>query len=121
GRRIAYGRSEAGSDWSQIYIMDVATGNEIDEPLKWARNSKIDWARDGSGFYYRRYPEPVQGELHQSTTLNRMISFHKLGTRQTDDKVVYCRPDHPDWGLGIRPTDDGRYLVLYINRSTQNQ
>lgn len=111
GQLIAYARSEAGSEWSQIYLVDVATGKTIDEPLKWARFTQITWAKDGSGFYYTRNPEP-QGELHQSLALNQMIAFHKVGTKQTDDKVVYRRPDHPEWTFEVRPTDDGKYLVL---------
>ena len=75
-------------------------------------HTQIEWAKDGSGFYYRRYPEPPQGELHQAAALNQMISFHKIGTKQADDKVVYCRPDHPDWNFEVKPTDDGKYLVL---------
>jgi prolyl oligopeptidase len=120
GRLLAYARSEAGSDWQQIYVVYVATGNTIDEPLKWAR-TRIWWAKDGSGFYYRRYPEPPQGEAYQALLINQMVSFHKIGTKQSEDKVVYCRPDHPDWIFNLAPTDDGKYLVLHINPSTDPQ
>jgi prolyl oligopeptidase len=121
GRLLGYARSEAGSDWQQIHVIEVATGKEIDEPIKWARFTSIDWPIDNSGFYYHRYPEPPKGELHQSSALNQMISFHKLGTKQSDDKVVYRRPDHLDWNFGVTPTDDGKYLVLNIGRSTDPQ
>src|SRR3954468_14266464 len=103
GRLLAYARSEGGSNWQQIYIIDVATGNAIDEPLTWTRG-QIRWAGDGSGIYYSRYSEPSHGESPQSLLRNQTISFHKLGAKQADDKVVYCRPDHPDWTFDVRPT-----------------
>jgi prolyl oligopeptidase len=122
GRLLAYTRSESGSDWEQIYIVDVATGKAIDEPLKWARTSEIAWTTDGSGFYYDRYAEPPQGKSHQSLVLNQMVSFHKIGTKQADDKVVYRRPDHPDWDFEVIPTEDGKYLFLsMMSGNTQNQ
>jgi prolyl oligopeptidase len=121
GRLLAYARSEAGSDWQQIHIIDVATSKEVDEPLKWSRFTQIDWAKDNSGFYYNRYPEPPEGELHQAAALNEMVMFHKLGTKQADDGLVYRRPDHPDWNFGVSPTHDGKYLVLSISRSTDPQ
>ena len=120
GQLLAYARSEAGSDWNQIYVVDVATGKAIDEPLTWTR-AHIAWAKDGSGFYYRRYPEPPQGLAYQALVLNAMVSFHKLGTKQADDKVVYFRPDHPDWRFNIETTHDGKYLVLHIGRGSDNK
>jgi prolyl oligopeptidase len=121
GRLLAYARSEAGSDWQQIHVIDVATGKEIDEPLKWSRFTQIDWAKDGSGFYYNRYPEPPAGESHQQAALNQMVSFHKLSTKQADDQLIYRRQDHPDWNFGVGPTHDGKYLVLSLSRSTDPQ
>src|SRR4051812_21325521 len=121
GKLLAYARSEAGSDWQQIHIIDVKTGKALDETLKWSRFTQIDWAKDGSGFYYNRYPEPPAGELHQSAALNQVVSFHKLGTKQSVDKVVYKRPDHPDWNFGVTPSDDGKYLVLSVAHSTDPQ
>jgi prolyl oligopeptidase len=121
GRYLAYARSEAGSDWQQIYVLDVETGKELEDHLKWARFTSIAWKKDGSGFYYNRYPEPLPGETHQSAALNQMVYFHKLGTKQDADELVYRRPDHPDWGFDIAPTDDGKYVVLSISRSTDPQ
>ena len=59
--------------------------------------------------------------MHQAAALNQLISFHKIGTKQADDKVVYCRPDHPDWYFGVKPTDDGKYLVLIISGDNRRQ
>jgi prolyl oligopeptidase len=121
GRLLAYSRSEAGSDWQQIFVIDVKTGKPLADHLKWSRFTQIEWVKDGSGFYYNRYPEPPAGEQHQKAALNQMVSFHKLGTKQEDDKLVYRRPDHPDWGFELKPTDDGKYLVLQVARSTDPQ
>ncbi len=121
GRLLAYARSEAGSDWQQIYVLDVESGKTLEEPLKWSRFTEVDWTKDGGGFYYNRYPEPPAGELHQTAARNQMVYFHKLGTKQAEDQLVYRRPDHPDWNFWVTHSDDGRYLVLTIARSTDPQ
>ena len=109
GKLLAYARSEAGSDWQQIYVVDVATGKQLPDHLKWARFSDIAWAKDGSGFYYSRYPEPAPGEQYQSVATNQMIYFHKLGDEQADDTLIYRRPGQP--GLELRPRADRRRQV----------
>jgi prolyl oligopeptidase len=121
GRVVAYARSEAGSDWQQIYVLDVKSGKTLEDHIKWCRFTEVEWTKDGSGFYYNRYPEPPEGELHQTAALNQMIYFHKLGTKQAEDKLVYRRPDHPDWNFWATRSNDGQYLVLSISRSTDPQ
>jgi prolyl oligopeptidase len=121
GRYLAYARADAGSDWRQIYVLEVDSGKLLDDHLKWARFTGISWLKDGSGFYYNRYPQPAEGELHQATALNQMVYFHKLGTKQEEDQLIYRRPDHPDWSFGVEPTEDSKYLVLMISRSTDPQ
>jgi prolyl oligopeptidase len=121
GRYLAYARADAGSDWQQIYVLDVDTGKLLDDHLKWARFTGIDWTKDGTGFYYNRYPEPPPGEQYQTAALNQMVYFHKLGTKQEEDQLVYRRPDHPDWGFSVAPTEDNKYLVLSISPSTDPQ
>ncbi len=121
GRYLAYSRTEAGSDWQQIYVLDVQTGKHLDDHLKWSRFTSIDWNKAGTGFYYSRYPEPKLGQQYQAAALNQMVYFHKLGAQQTEDQLEYRRPDHPDWHFGIGVTDDGAYLVLEIERSTDPQ
>jgi len=121
GRYLAYARSESGSDWRQIFVLDVATGETLGDHLQWARFTSLEWTKDGAGFYYNRYPEPPEGEQHQTAARNQMVYFHKLGTKQEDDQLVYRRPDHPDWSFDVTATDDGKYLVLTISRSTDPQ
>jgi prolyl oligopeptidase len=121
GKLLAYARSEAGSDWQQILLVDVETGDARPDHLQWARFSDIAWARSGNGFYYSRYPVPPEGEQHQIAALNQMLYFHALGTTQDEDQLIYRRPDHPEWSFGIMPSDDGKYLVLSISRGTDPQ
>jgi prolyl oligopeptidase len=101
--------------------MEVDSGKQLPDHIKWSKFSSVDWTKDGSGFFYTRYPEPEEGEKYQASTLNQMIYFHKLGTKQEDDTLVYRRPDHPEWHFGFGVTDDGKYLVLTIDRSTDPQ
>ncbi len=121
GKRIAYSRSDAGSDWQQIFVRDIESGEDLPDRIDFVRFGGVAWKRDGTGFYYSRYPEPAPGEKYQQAALNQMLYYHKLGTPQSEDVQIYKRPDHPDWTFGAGPTDDGKYLVLSISRSTDPQ
>ena len=121
GRHLAYGRREAGSDWSTIHVLEIETGQALDDTLRWTRFGNIVWNAKGSGFYYARYPKPVPGQQFQSLAINQKIYFHRLHTPQEQDTLVYQRPDHPEWSFSLTRTDDDRYLVLSIYRSTDPQ
>lgn len=121
GHLLAYSRTDAGSDWQEIFILDVETGKQLEDHIQWCRFGGVDWKKDGSGFYYARYPEPPAEKKHQASALNQMVYFHKLGTKQADDQLVYRRPDHPDWHFSFGLTDDDKYAVLLIERSTDPQ
>lgn len=121
GKYLAYSRSEAGSDWQQIFVFDVESGEQLSDHLQWSRFGGMAWNKAGDGFFYSRYPEPPEGAKHQTSALNKMIYFHKLGDDQSKDRLIYRRPDHPDWGFYISPTDDGEYLVLSLKQGTDPQ
>ncbi|HEX6962765.1 MAG TPA: prolyl oligopeptidase family serine peptidase, partial [Lacipirellula sp.] len=121
GRLLAYARQEAGSDWSTIRVVEVDTGRDLADELKWARHGNIVWNAEGDGFYYARYPEPPEGEKYQALSLNQMIYFHRLGQPQSDDRLVFRQPDNPTWSFWLTRTDDNQYLVLMIFRSTDPQ
>ncbi|MEM6329003.1 MAG: prolyl oligopeptidase family serine peptidase [Planctomycetota bacterium] len=139
GRYLAYQKSEAGSDWKTIRVMDLETKQEVTlsddgatgdgatgdgatpDVLRWVKFTGIEWAKDGSGFYYSRYPEPAEGEAFQSVALNRKVFFHKLGDPQSKDRLVYEDPEHPDWGASVQLTEDGRFEVLSVSRGTDDQ
>src|SRR6185312_6196304 len=101
GKYLAYSRSSAGSDWEEIFVVEVSNGNALDDHLKWSKFGGTEWNKAGTGFYYSRYPEPKEGEKFQASALNQMVYFHKVGTKQEDDQLVYRRPDHPDWNFGF--------------------
>jgi len=121
GRYLAHGRREAGSDWSTIYVLEIETGQPLEETLRWTRFGNIVWNAEGSGFYYARYPEPEEGKEFQSLATNQKIYFHRLHTPQEQDLLVYERTDHPEWSFSLTRTDDNRYLMLSIHRSTDPQ
>ncbi|MDB6074947.1 MAG: prolyl endopeptidase [Verrucomicrobiaceae bacterium] len=118
GKYLAYGLSKAGSDWVEFRVRDVETGKDHDDELKWIKFSDASWAKDGSGFYYGRYPAPKDGAAMTQKNENKRVYFHKLGTKQEEDPVVYARPDRPEWGYDASVTDDGRYLVITISQGT---
>ena len=117
GKLLAYGRGEAGSDWQKIRIMEVETGKEFEEVLNWCKFSSIAWKHDNSGFYYNRFP--AEGEVAPEDRNNyNKVFWHKLGTPQSQDILIY--EDKTDKELGFYPfiTEDGKYLVLHIGKGT---
>lgn len=118
GKLLAYSISRGGSDWNEIFVRDVATGKDTGDHLKWVKFSGMSWAKDGSGFYYSRYDEPAPGAALTQTNEFQKFCFHKLGTPQSEDVVIYQRDDHPRWGFGGGVTEDGRFLVLSIREGT---
>jgi prolyl oligopeptidase len=118
GKMLVWGTSKAGSDWQEFRIRNIDTGEDLPEVLRWIKFSGASWAADGSGFYYGRFPEPKEGGALTEQNKNKSIYFHKLGTPQTEDRLVYARPDQPDWGFYAGVTDDGRYLILTVTEGT---
>ena len=115
-RYIAVNRSEAGSDWSQIRVMDVETGEETGDILRWIKFSGAAWFKDG--FFYSRYPEPQEGdELSAANTFHR-VYYHKLGTPQEEDKLIYTNDDAPNMYHWCSTTEDKKYLILYASTGT---
>src|SRR5881296_2896295 len=113
GRLLAYGTSASGSDWEEFRVRDVAEGRDLSDHLKWIKFSGASWTNDGAGFFYSRYPEPADKALTDVNRFQRLY-FHRLGTDQAQDLLVYERPDQPDWGMNAEVTDDGRYAVLHV-------
>jgi prolyl oligopeptidase len=117
GRYLAYGVSESGSDWQTWHVMEVATRKVYDDAVRWVKFGEAAWGKEGSGFYYPRYEEPKSDEQFQQLNLNQRICFHRVGSPQSDDKVVYRRTDHPDWCFAPQVTDDGHYLVILVRKA----
>lgn len=118
GKLLVYGLSKAGSDWQEFRVKDIDAGKDREDVLEWIKFSGASWAKDGSGFYYSRYPQPKEGAALTEANKNQKVYFHKLGTPQSEDRLIYERPDQPDWGLHAYVTDDGHYLTFSVTDGT---
>lgn len=121
GKKLVYAIQDGGTDWRTVKVLDVDTGKVLDDDVEWVKFSGLSWAKDGSGFYYSRFPAPPEGKKFQSTNENQAVYFHKLGTPQSADALVYATPEHPKWGHGASVTDDGKWLVIYTTEGTDNR
>ncbi len=120
GKLMAYGLADAGSDWQKWKVRDVETGKDLPDQIEWVKFSSASWKPDGSGFFYSRYDEP-KGEELKAANFNHKLYFHKMGTPQSEDVLVYERPDHKDWLFQGRVTDDGAYLIIHVARGTESK
>lgn len=114
GNLLLYGVAASGSDWQEFKIRRVTDGVDLSDHLRWIKFSGAAWTRDGKGFFYSRYPEPRTGEAMVGQNRDMKVYYHRIGTVQTDDVLVYERLDQPDWGFGVHVTHDGRYLVMAV-------
>jgi prolyl oligopeptidase len=121
GKLLAYTISAAGSDWSEIRVRDVATGKDLPDELKWIKWSGASWSKDGRGFYYSRYDEPKPGEELAQTNYYMKLYYHRLGTPQSEDQLIYKRDDQKEWGFGAGVTEDGRYLIITVSKGTDDK
>jgi len=114
GKRLAYGLSSSGSDWQEWHVRDVETGADLPDLIKWVKFAGASWKKDGSGFFYSRYDEPKAETMMKGTNYFQKLYFHKIGTPQSDDQLIYDRPDQKDWFIRGSVTQDGNYLVINI-------
>jgi prolyl oligopeptidase len=121
GSMLVYAVQDGGTDWRTVKLLDVATGNVLDDEVKWVKFSPLSWAADGSGFYYSRFAAPESGRTYQSTNLNQTVNFHRVGTPQADDKLIYATPDKPRLGHRSQVTDDGRWLLITSSEGTDSR
>jgi len=118
GRLLAYALSEAGSDWQVWRIRDVATGQDLPDTLKWSKAGGGSWRKDGSGFYYTAYDPPKEGAALKAANEYEKLYFHRLGTPQSDDELIYTRSDNPGWFVSGMVTDDGHFLIIQASLGT---
>jgi prolyl oligopeptidase len=114
GKYMAYGLAAAGSDWQEYRVREIATGKDLDDHLKWIKFSGAAWTKDSKGFFYSRYDAPKDGEALKQKNEFQKLYYHKVGTTQDKDVLVYERKDHPQWGFGGEVSDDGRWLVIRV-------
>ena len=118
GKLWAYGVSIAGSDRTEWRVMDVATGKLLPDTLAPNRQGGISWLNDNSGFFYSSYPPVPKGSELKGNTFFQKLYFHKLGTPQSDDPVVYDRPDNKEYFVGGDVTEDGNFLIITVGKGT---
>jgi prolyl oligopeptidase len=121
GKLFAYGTAASGSDWNEWKVRDIETGKDLADHLKWVKFSHTAWTKDGKGFFYSRYDEPKEATKLADVNYFQKLYYHKVGTTQDADKLVYDRPDQKEWGFGAQTTDDGRYLLITVTKGTAHK
>jgi len=121
GSLLAYSVSHGGSDWKEWKVLDVATGKDRPDHLKWVKFSGVSWSKDGQGLYYSRYDEPEPGAELTGANYYQKLYYHALGDAQSEDTLIYERPDEKEWGFGAEVTEDGRFLVIEVWRGTERK
>ncbi|NOY36257.1 MAG: S9 family peptidase [Chlorobi bacterium] len=116
GKYLAYGISRGGSDWREFFVKDVKTGKNFDDHLQWIKFSGIAWF--GDGFFYSRFTVPETGKELSAENKNNRVYFHETGTRQDQDVLIYEDSQHPDWSFYPSVTEDERFLVISVMKST---
>jgi prolyl oligopeptidase len=121
GALMAYGTSTAGSDWNEWKVRDIRTGNDLGDEIKWVKSSGAAWTKDGKGFFYSRYDAPDETNKFKGVNYFHKLYYHALGTPQSQDVLVYHRPDQKEWGFHGQVTDDGRYLTVTVWQGTDTR
>src|SRR4051794_27513294 len=118
GTKLLYAVQDGGTDWRTLHVRDVKTGKDLPDEIKWVKFSGLSWAKDASGFYYSRFPKPKSGATYQSLNEHQQVYFHKLGTKQSADKLMFATPNKPELNNSAQVSDDGRLLVISSSSGT---
>jgi prolyl oligopeptidase len=121
GKHLLYSIQEGGTDWRVVKVLDADTGRVLPDEVKWVKFSNLDWAADGSGFYYSRFPEPSSQQQFQSLNEKQAVYFHKLGTPQAQDRLVFSEPARPRLNNTAEVSDDGRWLIVTGSEGTDER
>ncbi|MGB3208515.1 MAG: prolyl oligopeptidase family serine peptidase [Crinalium sp.] len=118
GKLMAYGLSTSGSDWQEWKVRDVETQADILDHLNWIKFSGASWTKDNQGFFYSRYDQPNEATKLEDINYFQKLYYHKIGTSQSEDVLIYHRPDQKEWGFNGGVTEDGRYLIISVWQGT---
>ncbi|HEY5074083.1 MAG TPA: prolyl oligopeptidase family serine peptidase [Pyrinomonadaceae bacterium] len=118
GKLMAYGLAVAGSDWQEWKVREIETGKDLPDDVQWVKFSAASWKKDGSGFFYSRYDAPASADQLKQANYFHKVYYHKLGTTQDKDALVYERKDHKDWNFNGQVSEDGRFLILNVSQGT---
>ena len=117
GKLLLYSVQDGGSDWRILRVLNVKTGRPLADEIRWAKFTDLAWVGE-EGFLYSRFPAPEDGEAFQARNYNQAIWFHRIGTPQSADELVYATPDHPEYGHTAQVTQDGRLVVIHSQIGT---
>jgi prolyl oligopeptidase len=118
GELLAYATSSAGSDWMTWRVRDTATGEDHPDMVEWSKYAGASWLRDGSGFYYGAVDRPDPGAEYLDAAALHRLHFHRLGTAQSADELLFEAPEHPEWLGEPEVSHDGRFVVISITQGT---
>ncbi|MEH1846626.1 MAG: prolyl oligopeptidase family serine peptidase [Nostoc sp.] len=118
---LAYGLSASGSDWQEWKVRDVETGEDLQDRLKWIKFSGASWTHDNQGFFYSRYDQPNEKTQLEDVNYYQKLYYHQLSKPQSEDVLIYHRPDQKEWGFSGGVTEDGTYLVISIWLGTDSK
>lgn len=117
---IAYATSTHGSDWQELHVIDINSGEKLADHIQHVKFTGIAWAPDTSGFYYSRFPEPGTVSKEDESNFNK-VYFHKLGTAQSEDQLIHEQPEDKELMFGAFVSDDEQYLCLHVNLGTATE
>ncbi len=120
GSWLAYAIADGGSDWRTWRVRDTRTGRDTADEIRWVKFSEVAWTADNKGFFYSRYDEPSAKQELSGANYFQKLYYHKLGSPQSEDRLVYRRDDFKEWGFRSEVTEDGRFLIISVWRGTEN-
>jgi prolyl oligopeptidase len=118
GKFLAYATAAGGVDWETIRVRELETNRDLGDVVEGVRFSRIAWTRDGKGFFYSRYPIPPAGKKLEAPLAIHSLYYHRLGTAQSADRLIYRDNNHPQWFVRGRVTRDGRYLLVRVSQGS---
>ena len=121
GRYLAWATSDGGSDWREFKVRDTQTGEDTVDHIKYVKFSDASWTKDNKGFYYSRYKDYDEKTKLTQANFNQKVYYHLLGTPQSDDKLIYERPDKEKYGFGPAVSEDGQYLLISVSEGTDEK
>ncbi len=117
GKYFAYATAASGSDWVEIHVMETDGKRQLDDCVKWVKFSGATWAPDGKGFYYSGYDAPKKG-VYSAKNEYQKVYYHKIGTPQSADRLIYSDPEHPLRYFSGWESDDSRWIFILSSEGT---